>query len=427
MATPARRSDRRSRTAIVGSGIAGLTAAYLLTRTDDVTLFESQDRLGGHTHTHFVRGPGGQSIPVDSGFIVHNDRTYPLLTRLFAELGVVTRDAEMSMSISDPVSGLEYAGGKGVSGFVAHPTHLLRRDYREVLLSVRRFHRLAAEFLAESAENDLSTFGDFIATHGFSPRFTELYAVPLVACVWSAGRSDALAYPARYLFRFLDHHGMLSIGNSPQWRTVVGGSTTYVDAIATRLADIRLDHPVTSITRGDDGVTIAHARGADAFDRVVVATHADQALTLLADATPLEKEVLGAFRYSHNETVLHQDLTLLPRARRARASWNYVVAPTGRSGPAVVTYWMNKLQGLDEGTALLVTLNATDRVAADRILATMDYTHPIYDPTSVAAQRRLPEINSATTAYAGAYHGWGFHEDGCRAGVAAAGSFGATW
>ena len=389
MATPARRSDRRSRTAIVGSGITGLTAAYLLTRTDDVTLFESQDRLGGHTHTHFVRGPGGQSIPVDSGFIVHNDRTYPLLTRLFAELGVVTRDAEMSMSISDPVSGLEYAGGKGVSGFVAHPTHLLRRDYREVLLSVRRFHRLAAEFLAESAENDLSTFGDFIATQGFSPRFTELYAVPLVACVWSAGRSDALAYPARYLFRF--------------------------------------DHPVTSITRGDDGVTIAHARGADAFDRVVVATHADQALTLLADATPLEKEVLGAFRYSHNETVLHQDLTLLPRARRARASWNYVVAPTGRSGPAVVTYWMNKLQGLDEGTALLVTLNATDRVAADRILATMDYTHPIYDPTSVAAQRRLPEINSATTAYAGAYHGWGFHEDGCRAGVAAAGSFGATW
>jgi len=419
-------SDRRTRTAVVGSGIAGLTAAHLLARTDRVALFESEPRLGGHAHTHLVPGASGP-VAVDSGFIVHNDRTYPLLTRLFAELGVATRDTEMSMSISDPATGIEYAGGKGLGGFLARPRQLLRTDYLEVLASARRFHRLASAFLADSDDLDSTTFGDFLAAHSFSPRFRELYAVPLVSCVWSTGRADALGYPARYLFRFLAHHGMLSVGDSPQWRTVVGGSARYVEAIAQEIPDVRRGAKVTAIARHPDGATIWHSGDCEDFDRVVIATHADTALGLLTDASPAEKEVLGAFRYTINHTVLHRDPRLLPRAPRARASWNYLVAPPGSSRPPVVTYWMNKLQGLDPADPLLVTLNAPEAIAPDLIIAQMTYTHPVYDLPAIAAHRRLPEITSGTTAYAGAYHGWGFHEDGCRSGVAAAAAFGSAW
>ena len=304
-----------SRIAVIGSGVSGLTAAYLLARRHHVTLYEAQDRLGGHAHTHTIPVRGGEEVRVDTGFIVHNDRTYPLLRRLFRELGIRTRPTEMSMSIRAERSGLEYAGGRGLKGFLARPGQLGRRDYVSMLLAVRRFHTAARAFLDETDDTDQTTYGEFIAAGGYPAAFSELYAVPLVSCVWSSGPGDALDYPARYLFRFLANHGMLSVGDSPQWMTVVGGSATYVDEISRRLQAVRLGAAVTNLSRTDDGVVVTDATGGRAhYDRVVVATHADEALDLLDDATPLEKEVLGAFRYSRNETVLHQD-TSLPAAR----------------------------------------------------------------------------------------------------------------
>ncbi len=431
-ATPPPPLREPSRVAVVGSGVAGLTAAYLLARRHHVTLYEAQDRLGGHAHTHTIPLGRGDEIRVDTGFIVHNDRTYPLLRRLFGELGIATRPTEMSMSIRAERTGLEYAGGRGLLGFLARPTQLARRDYVSMLLAVRRFHAAARAFLDETDDTDQTTYGEVIAAGDYPASFAELYAVPLVSCVWSSGPGDALDYPARYLFRFLANHGMLTVGDSPQWMTVVGGSATYVDAISRRLQAVRLSAGVTSLSRTDDGVAVTDATGATArYDRAVVATHADEALHLLEDATPLEKEVLGAFRYSRNETVLHQDTRLLPRARHARASWNYLLPEgfAGRGGGPgpIVTYWMNRLQGLPEEHPLLVTLNGRHLLDESTVLAVMDYAHPIHDLPAVNAQRRLPELNSGRVAFAGAYHGWGFHEDGCRAGVEAARALGVTW
>lgn len=428
--------------AVIGAGISGLTAAHLLARTHEVTLYEAEPRLGGHAHTHDVTDLGGATHAVDTGFIVHNERTYPLLLRLFRELGVATRPTEMSMSIHDEATGIAYAGGRGAGGVLAQPGRLLDPRFLAVLAHVPRFHRRAREHLATTDDLDPTTYRDFLHRHRFPGTFVRLYAVPLVSCVWSMGRGAALDYPARYLFRFLAHHGMLAINGSPQWRTVVGGSRRYVDAIAARLPDVRAGHPVVAVHRSADEVRVRDASGHESFhDAVVLATHADQALGLLADATPDEKEVLGAFRYSRSRTVLHTDARWLPAARRAQASWNYRIAagPAGGDGtgagdvpvagdhPPVVTYWMNRLQGLDSATPYLVTLNADRPIDPAYVLAEMDYEHPIYDLATVRAQRRLPSLTSPTTVFAGAYHGWGFHEDGCRSGVEAAAALGTTW
>ncbi len=416
----------RPSVAVIGAGVSGLTAAHLLGRDHDVTLYESEPRLGGHAHTHTIDSATGP-LRVDTGFIVHNDRTYPLLRRLFGELGVEARDTEMSMSIRDDATGTEYAGGRGLTGFVARPRQLLDREYVGMLRAVKRFHGLAREFLDRTDDEDTKTYGEFIRDAGFPESFVRLYAVPVVACVWSSDADDALEYPARYLFRFLDHHGMLSVGDSPQWMTVVGGSRSYVDAIESGLSAVRSGDPVTGVARTPDGVQVRTLRGhLDQHDRVVVATHADDALDLLLDATPAEKEVLGAFRYSENETVLHRDGSLMPRARLARSSWNYLVGTEPGRG-AVVTYWMNRLQGLPSADQLYVSLNAADRIDPASVVATMRYRHPLYDVAAVRAQRRLRELTTDRTTFAGAYHGWGFHEDGCRAGVEAAAAFGVRW
>lgn len=423
-------SDHRERIAVVGSGVSGLTAAYLLARVHDVILFEADERLGGHAHTHSVAGSQGP-LAVDSGFIVFNDRTYPVLQRLFGELGVQGRPTEMSMSVRDEVSGIEFAGGRGLPGFVARPRQLTDLAYWRMLTGVRRFHGLAREFLAQTDDEDTTTLGEFVRAAGFGPDFIRLYAVPVVACVWSTGGGDALDYPARYLFRFLDHHGMLSIRDSPQWFTVVGGSRSYVDAIAARLPDIRPDRPVRAVLRHPDRVEVIDAAGGRTqVDRIVIATHPDQALSLLADPLPLEEEVLGAFRYSTNEAVLHRDPSLLPLSRGAQASWNYLVRDeqeVAEAGPPMVTYWMNRLQGLPSSDPLFVTLNGSDRIRPEHVVATMSYDHPLYDLAAVRAQRRLSQLSVGRTAYAGAYHGWGFHEDGARSGVAAAAALGVSW
>jgi predicted NAD/FAD-binding protein len=415
--------------AVVGAGVAGLTAAYILSGAYEVTLFEADDRLGGHAHTHDVIDPAGTALAVDTGFIVHNDRTYPHLRRLFAELGVRTRPTEMSMSIHDELTGLEFAGGRGAKGVFAQPRRALDPRFLSVLAQVKRFHICANAFLGRTDNSDQITFGEFLRANRFSDAFVRLYAVPLVSCVWSMGTSAALVYPARYLFRFLDHHGLLSLHGSPQWRTVIGGSRTYVAAIGERLPHVRIGRAVSNVLRHDTGVSVQSAAGTwSDFDAIVIATHADQALELLADASREEKDVLGAFRYSNSEAVLHTDTRLLPAAPQARASWNFLTPPARDSErPPIVTYWMNRLQGLETAEQYLVTLNARDRIDPAKVIAVMDYEHPIYDLPAIEAQSLLSSLSTPRTAFAGAYHGWGFHEDGCRSGVEAARRLGVSW
>jgi len=408
---------------VIGAGVSGLTAAYALREHCDVSVYEGQPRLGGHTHTHAVDDPDGRRYAVDTGFIVHNDRTYPRLRALLAELGVRTRPAEMSMSIRCEGCGLEYAGGRGLTGVLASPKRLADPRFLRLLHAVRAFHRAALGFLADGEQGDFLSFGQWLVRHRFDAYFIHHYAIPLVSCVWSSGHGPALDYPARYLFTFLRHHGMLSVTNSPQWFTVEGGSATYVSAIAAALPDVRQGQPVVSVSRSaTQGAEVRTQDGdVDVFDHVVIATHADEALGLLADPTPQEKQVLGAFEYSANETVLHTDASLLPRASRARACWNYTMSEcTARAPAAQVTYWMNRLQGHRSSRDYLVTLNATDRIDPATTLATMRYTHPTYTARSVAAQGDLTSLFTSTTVFAGAHFGWGFHEDGCRSGYAAA-------
>ncbi len=419
----------RPTVAVIGAGVSGLTAAHILAKKYTVTLYEAEHRLGGHAHTHEVTDPSGAMLAVDSGFIVHNDRTYPLLRRLFAELGVQARPTEMSMSIRDESSGLEFAGGRGVTGIFAQRRRAVDPRFLAMLTQVKRFQVRANAFLAETDDADQTTYGEFIRNNGFSESFTRLYAVPLVSCVWSMGTGAALDYPARYLFRFLAHHGMLTVTGSPQWYTVVGGSRIYVDAIARRLPHVRSGQSVSNVLRNGTGVSVQDTTGAWLdYDAIVIATHADQALALLADADRDEKEVLGAFRYSRSATVLHTDSRLLPTARHARASWNYLTPARSAGDQApVVTYWMNRLQGLDSTTDYLVTLNGGDRIDPQTVLAEMAYRHPIYDLAAIQAQARLATLSTPRIAFAGAYHGWGFHEDGCRSGVEAASALGVSW
>jgi predicted NAD/FAD-binding protein len=415
--------------AVVGSGVAGLTAAYLLQRAGrEVTLFEADGRVGGHAHTHELATSDGGTANVDSGFIVHNERTYPNLLRLFAELGVATQPSDMSMSVRCEGCGLEYAGARKLGGLFPQASNAARPQYLRMLGEVVRFHRHARRVLVDERAGDV-TLGAFLAIGGYSRYFVEHFMLPVVSAVWSAGETVSMAYPARYLFTFLDHHGLLAIGGSPQWRTVTGGSRSYVERVVKGLSAVHVSTPVRAVTRVAGGVEIRD--DADQVHRagqVVVATHPDQALALLAEPTADERDVLGAFAYSQNTTQLHHDTSVLPRRANARASWNYLKpACSSQDAPVLVSYDMNRLQRLAEPDDYVVTLNGTDRVDPDRVIATMHYEHPIYTPESVAAQRRLPALNDGTVAFAGAYHGWGFHEDGCAAGVRAAESLGAGW
>jgi predicted NAD/FAD-binding protein len=421
-------TQARPTAAVIGGGVSGLTAAHLLSRTHHVTLFEADDRVGGHAHTHDVPLSDGTSAAVDSGFIVLNDRTYPLLRRLFAELGVDTRPTEMSMSITCDECGLNYVGGRKAPGIFAQRRRLLDPRFWRLLLGVRRFQKAALRLLADEPDTGL-TYGEFLDRHGFDQHFVTHYALPIVSCVWSMGHREALDYPAAYLFAFLDHHGFLVLNDAPTWHTVVGGSRSYVGAITAQLDVVRTRTRVTAVSRKPDAVEIDDALGAHhAFDKVVIATHADDALALLTDADEDEQAVLGAFGYSRNVTHLHRDETVLPARRAGRASWNYRLegcrTVTDRSR---VSYWMNLLQGHPESDPLVVTLNPGEGDTPSDVIATMTYLHPTYTAASVAAQDRLAGLNTDRLAFAGAYHGWGFHEDGCRSGVAAAEALGATW
>ncbi|NIL75369.1 FAD-dependent oxidoreductase [Rhodococcus sp. B10] len=414
--------------AVVGSGVAGLTAAYVLTKSARVTLFEADSRLGGHADTHMVDGPDGPTA-VDTGFIVHNDRTYPTLLRLFAELEVPTQESDMSMSIRCDGCGLEYSGGQGLRGILPSVRTATRPRYLGMLVEVKRFHREATAVLQSDSPDRDETLDRFLRRAKFSEYFTSHFMAPLVSAVWSCDPVTALNYPARYLFSFLDHHGMLSVSGSPVWRTVTGGSVEYVRRVAERIDEIRVSTPVRAVYRHDDGVDIRDdGDELRRFDAAVVAVHPQQALKILAEPTALEHAVLGAMPYSVNRTQLHSDESVLPTTERARASWNYRIPDCGAAPDTVlVSYDMTRLQRLGGPRRYLVTLGGSHLVDPRKVVDEMTYEHPQYTPESLAAQRRLPELDSDTVAFAGAYHGWGFHEDGARSGLSAAERLGGRW
>lgn len=425
----------RRRVGIVGSGVAGLTAAYVASRHAEVVVFEADDRLGGHADTHTVTAADGSTVRIDTGFIVHNERTYPTLLRMFAELDVRTQPSDMSMSVrSDEAHdgrGLEWAGAMGPQGLFGDRRNLRRPQYLRMLTEIPRFHRRARRLLAEESDED-QTLAEFLEAGRFSAYFRRHFITPLVACVWSCDPAIALEYPARYLFSFLEHHGMLTIYNSPQWRTVTGGSHQYVDKVAAALTErggtVLLETKVTSVLETPSGIEVTDGNGqVHHLDAVVVATHPDQALGMLAEPTPLQRELLGAMPYSANVAHLHTDDTVMPRNRKAWASWNQWDRP-GQDA-VTVTYDMTRLMSLPvaDGVRYFVTLGSTDQIDPGTVIARRDYAHPIYNPESVAAQARLPEIDSDRLVFAGAWHGWGFHEDGARSGASAAARLGFDW
>jgi len=419
------------RVAIVGAGVSGLVCAHRLHPHHDVTLFEAADRPGGHAHTVTVDLGAGEVHDVDVGFIVYNETTYPHFTALLGELGVATEPSNMSFSVRDERTGLEYASS-GLGAVFAQRRNLLRPSFVRMLADVARFNRRARRLAAraEAVRGDIAfydeahaldqvTLADVVSQGRWSRAFVEDYLVPLGAAIWSADPTTFLSFPAVAFARFMDNHGLLSLGRRPSWRTVVGGSRRYVDAVVRPLGTrVRLTDPVAKVRRlagAQGGIEIVTAlSGVERFDRVILAGHSDQMLALLSDATANEREVLGALRYQPNEATLHTDERFLPRRRAARASWNYHAGVA--TGAAVsLTYWMNRLQSIRSSRPLLVTLNRGDEIDPDQVLGRFDFDHPVFDVGALAAQRRLADIQGVDgTYYAGAYWGYGFHEDGVR-------------
>ncbi len=386
-----------------------MLAAYLLHARYDVTLFESAARLGGHTHTVTVADPRGP-LNIDTGFIVYNERNYPHFTRLLARLGVATQPSNMSFALRDERSGLEYQGDS-INTLFAQRRNLLRPSFYRMLLDVARFYRRAPELL--SVAPDALTLGEYVRQARFSDIFVQQHLIPMGAAIWSANPREFLEFPAPYFVRFCHNHGMLNFRDRPSWRTITGGSIEYLRKLTAPLADrIRLSTPVRAIRRAADRVEIVTDGPAERFDQVVLATHSDQALALLADPAPEEREILGAMRYQPNETTLHTDTSVLPRTRRAWASWNYHV-PASPSERATITYNMNMLQTLASDQTYCVTLNRAPAIDPARVLLRLEYHHPVYTCASVAAQQRHAEISGRRrTHFCGAYWGYGFHEDG---------------
>ena len=395
--------------AIIGAGIAGNTLAYHLHREHDITVFEAGNYIGGHTHTHDIQHEG-KSYAVDTGFIVFNDRTYPNFIQLLNEIGVGWQDSDMSFSVRCEKTGLEY-NGTTLNSLFAQRRNLLRPAFYRMINDILRFNRESLELLEEGEEIPL---GDYLARHAYRQDFIDYYIIPMGSAIWSTEPRQMLAFPARFFVRFFHHHGMLTVNDRPQWRVIRGGSARYTEALTAGFADrIRLNTPVSQVRRLENAVAITPAGGTEElYDWVFFACHSDQALRLLTDATPAEREVLGAIPYQENSIVLHSDRRLLPKRKLAWAAWNYHVTPTPTDRVAV-TYNMNILQGLQSREPLLVTLNHTAGIAEDKIIKRLTYHHPVYTTAGAAAQLRHAEISGVNrTAYAGAYWRNGFHEDG---------------
>ena len=402
--------------AVVGAGIAGLGAAWLLSRRHEVVIYEREGRFGGHAYTVGVRTEAGPR-PVDVGFIVFNERNYPNLVALFDHLGVPTEESDMSFAVSLDHGRFEYASSFG--GYIAQRSNLVRPSFLRMSRDILRFNRLAPCLLDKCEELDF-TIGHFVAEADLSDAFRDRYLLPMAACIWSTPLGCMLDYPAQTFVRFFNNHGLLTIGPHLRWRTVSGGSRAYVERLAGCLrATARLGSPAVTVRRTLAGVEIRDSAGHwDGFDKVVMACHADQALTLLGDADALERALLGRFGYSRNEIWLHEDTRLMPRRRSVWSSWNYVADGRERDGPVSVTYWMNRLQNLAPSPPLLVSVNPTQAPRPASVHARFDFDHPMYDATAIRAQGELHTIQGRRDIYfCGSYCGDGFHEDALCAGL----------
>lgn len=418
------------RVAVIGSGIAGLAAARKLTAAPGgrrVTLFEAAGHFGGHAHTVNVT-LDGVTHGVDTGFLVYNERTYPQLVRLFADLGVETARSEMSFSVQVPSHGLEWSGSN-LAGVFSQRGNLLRRAFWRMLADIARFNRLTTRIAQRGEEARLEQpIGAFLDQHRFGREFREWYLLPMIGCIWSCPTDQMLAFPVATLIRFCHNHGLLQVANRPQWLTVRGGSRRYVRRIVGQLEGARLQTPVRGVQRSNAGALLETASGVEHFDQVVFACHSDQTLHLLgADATPTERQILGAIRYHSNRAILHTDVSLLPARQSAWAAWNYESALDGnerqsaaRSG-VCLHYLINRLQPLPWQRPVIVSLNPVREPQPRAVIGCYDYDHPVFDLDAIAAQRRLPDIQGQRrTWFCGAWTGYGFHEDGLKSGLAVA-------
>lgn len=402
--------------AVIGSGIGGLSAAWLLRQRHRVTLYEADTRLGGHANTVLVPSPDG-AVPVDTGFIVYNDRNYPNLTALFDHLDVPTQPSEMSFAASLNGGRVEY-GSNGINGFIGQRRNLLRPRFWKMIADILRFYGDAPRLLGR-AELEQESLGAYLDANGYTEAFIEDHLLPMGAAIWSTTAREMRAYPLLAFVRFFASHGLLDLVNRPRWRTVTGGSINYVERLAEGLT-LRLGHRVSGIRRRAGQVEITDANGQlERFSDVVIATHADQALGMLADADEDEAAVLGSFRYTDNLAVLHTDPTLMPKRRRVWSSWNYIGEDAGDDNRQLcVTYWMNRLQNLDTDKPLFVTLNPTRPVAPGHLLQAIAYSHPLFDRAAIAAQDRLGQLQGVrNTWFCGSYFGHGFHEDALQSGL----------
>jgi predicted NAD/FAD-binding protein len=425
------------RIAVIGSGIAGLTSAYLLSRKHEITLFEANDYLGGHTHTRPVECQG-KIYPVNTGFIVFNDWTYPNFIKLMNELGVANEASDMSFSVRCENTGLEY-NGTSLNSLFAQRINLVRPAFLRMVWDILRFNRQTVALLGEGAVDDTQTLGEFIDRHGYSESFKRFYIIPMGSAIWSASTEVMLSFPLRFFLQFFNNHGMLSVDERPQWRVLTGGSQAYIEPLTRPFAQgIRLRTPVQRVMRDPAGVTVFSERhGSERFDQVVFACHSDQALALLADPSEQESLILGAIPYQMNSVILHTDTRLMPKRRLAWASWNYHL-PQRHQECAMVTYNMNILQNFhDAPETFLVTLNRPQEIAPDRIIERYDYAHPVFTPDGAAAQGmhglisgrgvdRGGDFRSERTHYCGAYWFNGFHEDGVNSALRVARAFGLT-
>jgi len=407
--------------AVIGSGIAGMSAAWLLSRRHRVTMFEKDGRVGGHSNTVDVE-LGGRGVAVDTGFIVFNERTYPNLTALFAHLGVPTKRSDMSFAVSRDRGRLEYSGAD-VGGLFAQLSNVVRPRFWSMIRDVLRFYREAPRDLSLGRLEGIS-LGEYLLSKAYSPAFIEDHLLPMAAAIWSSPLAEMRNHSAAGIVRFFDNHGLLRLEDRPSWRTVDGGSREYVRRLTASYADcVRMNCAARRVMRRPGGVWIADERGIlSHFDHVVIATHSDQALELLDDPTPLERQLLGAIRYQANPAILHQDATLMPRRQRVWSSWNYLRdGNTAAEHSVYVTYWMNRLQGIDPAQPLFVTLNPPREPAQGKLRGRYLYHHPMLDNAAAKAQKRLWQLQGrGNTWFCGAYFGAGFHEDGLQAGLAVA-------
>ena len=414
------RNGIKLKVAVVGTGISGLSAAWLLSQRHDVTVYEQAERIGGHSNT-VVASVGADKIPVDTGFIVFNRQAYPNLTAMFQHLGVPTQTSDMSLAVSLNDGDLEYSG-TGLQGLLAQPGNVFRPRFWSMLRDLVKFYRQATRD-ADLLRDETVSLGDYLREGGYGAAFRDDHLLPMASAIWSAPPSEILAFPVATFIRFHRNHGLLQLTQRPAWETVVGGSINYVRRLIQPLADrVRLDTGVLAVQRTADGVIVTDSRGQSSrYDHVVMATHADQALSALADPTSDETELLGAFRYSRNLAVLHSDPSFMPRRRAAWSSWNYIGSRDASADNVGVTYWMNRLQGIPDRSPLFLTLNPSRPPHAGTLHHSEVYHHPIFDAAGIAAQRRLWSLQGRGNVwFCGAHFGAGFHEDGLQAGLAVA-------